>query len=130
MTSKRRRYICQYMKQYRRKHRQELNAYKVKWNKKHPFTKAQLKVRYKAFVKYRDKKRAWLRKIKDVPCKDCGKRYHCCIMEFDHVRGKKLFTIGPGIVGRSTKRLIAEMAKCDIVCANCHRWRTWKRRNH
>ena len=24
--------------------------------------------------------------------------------------------------------LLAEMAKCDLVCANCHRIRTWQRR--
>ncbi len=47
-------------------------------------------------------------------------------MDFDHVHGKKLFTIGSGIV-RALKKVMNEIAKCDLVCANCHRVRTYKR---
>jgi len=65
----------------------------------------------------------WLRKQKDVPCADCGGRFPPECMDFDHVRGKKAFGIG-GRVGRTPlKDLFREMAKCDVVCANCHRIR-------
>jgi hypothetical protein len=33
------------------------------------------------------------------------------------------------MIGRSgAERILAEVAKCDIVCANCHRLRTFERR--
>jgi hypothetical protein len=33
------------------------------------------------------------------------------------------------MVGRAgIDRILAEVAKCDIVCANCHRLRTFERR--
>lgn len=64
--------------------------------------------------------------IKDVPCADCGLRYPPYIMQFDHVRGEKEFNIGRGTSsGVSQERLDAEIAKCDIVCANCHAERTY-----
>lgn len=65
-----------------------------------------------------------LRRLKDVPCADCGKRFPPCAMDFDHVRGEKLFNVGEGV--RFTLSVIlAEAAKCEVVCANCHRIRTF-----
>jgi hypothetical protein len=29
--------------------------------------------------------------------------------------------------GVATEKLLAEIAKCDLVCSNCHRIRTWER---
>jgi hypothetical protein len=46
-------------------------------------------------------------------------------MDFDHVRGEKLFGIAVNM-NISWERLEAEIAKCEIVCANCHRIRTKK----
>lgn len=49
-------------------------------------------------------------------------------MDFDHVRGKKSFNIGGGKMGTpSFEAIEVEIAKCDLVCANCHRIRTEKR---
>ena len=50
-------------------------------------------------------------------------------MEFDHVpeRGKKLRHINR-MWGASAIQLRTEIAKCDVVCANCHRIRTHNRR--
>lgn len=48
-------------------------------------------------------------------------------MDFDHRPGEtKLFDICLGY-RYSRKKLDAEIAKCDVVCANCHRDRTYKR---
>jgi hypothetical protein len=73
------------------------------------------------------KARAFLDGIKDVPCMDCGNKFPPCAMDFDHVRGAKLFDIGRG-KQRNRPELVAEIAKCDVVCANCHRIRTAERR--
>ena len=60
-------------------------------------------------------------------CKDCGVR-DPLVLEFDHVRGSKSFTIGGSRAKRETMpKLLAEMAKCDVVCANCHQIRTHTR---
>jgi hypothetical protein len=48
-------------------------------------------------------------------------------MDFDHVRGEKLFVIGEH-VRRAHNDLLMEIAKCELVCANCHRVRTEQRR--
>ena len=65
-----------------------------------------------------------VRKAKDVPCIDCGKRYPPYVMDFDHVNGEKKFNVGK-FGALSTERVLAEIAKCEVVCANCHRIRTY-----
>lgn len=62
------------------------------------------------------------------PCADCGIEYPPIVMEFDHVRGQKEFSIGNHVKSVSRERLVAEIAKCDVVCANCHRLRTLRRK--
>lgn len=65
---------------------------------------------------------------KSVPCADCRKSYGTYVMQFDHVRGVKLFNISQ-VCGRQPLDVIAaEIAKCDVVCANCHFERTHQRR--
>jgi hypothetical protein len=46
-------------------------------------------------------------------------------MEFDHVpeKGKKLGSV-KAFCGRSQAEFLAEAAKCDVVCRNCHVIRT------
>jgi hypothetical protein len=61
------------------------------------------------------------------PCMDCGKCYHSECMEFDHVRGKKKDNVSH-LCHLSPERIQEEVDKCDLVCANCHRLRTLKRR--
>lgn len=68
-------------------------------------------------------------KLKAVPCADCKQTYPSFVMDFDHVRGEKEFEISDAQHGLpSIKRFLAEIAKCDIVCANCHRIRTHSRK--
>lgn len=64
-------------------------------------------------------------------CMDCGYRAHPAALDFDHRPGEiKLFNIGEEIGNRSRQSLWEEIAKCDVVCANCHRIRTTERRSH
>ena len=72
---------------------------------------------------------AFLAIIKDRPCMDCGKLYHFSAMDFDHKNGlNKRYNVA-NMVGYSKENILAEIAKCDIVCANCHRIRTKRRLN-
>jgi len=65
-------------------------------------------------------------------CVDCGES-DPVVLELDHVRGDKRDHVGKMLSdNRSWKTLLAEMEKCDVVCANCHRRRTartfgWKK---
>lgn len=64
------------------------------------------------------------------PCTDCGRPYPPYVMDFDHVRGVKEFEIGTARTRHvSIEHLLAEIAKCEVVCSNCHRQRTYDRRN-
>ena len=71
-----------------------------------------------------------INRFKDVPCLDCGNRFPFECMDFDHVRGEKKFSIGyegRKLSAKNTDVLLDEIAKCDVVCSNCHRVRTRKR---
>lgn len=60
-----------------------------------------------------------------TPCKDCRKKYPYYVMDFDHVRGKKAHAISSMLrSNRALPSIWAEIKKCDLVCANCHRIRT------
>lgn len=51
-------------------------------------------------------------------------------MDLDHVRGVKEFKVSEAVhhaYGIRMERLMAEIAKCEVVCANCHRVRTQRR---
>jgi hypothetical protein len=60
------------------------------------------------------------------PCLDCGE-HDPVVLEFDHLRDK-LFSIGQELSRRSWPSILAEIEKCQVVCANCHRRRTARRR--
>lgn len=62
-----------------------------------------------------------------TPCGDCGVQYPFYIMQFDHVRGTKKFNLGEARYWTSLARVQDEIAKCEIVCANCHAGRTYAR---
>lgn len=69
----------------------------------------------------------WVAEQKNIPCMDCGVKYNPWVMEFDHREpNEKVAGIGRLIKRGSWKILKDEVAKCDVVCANCHRERTAK----
>jgi hypothetical protein len=69
---------------------------------------------------------AWMIVLKNAPCKDCGHIFPPCAMDFDHVRGVKMFEISRGL-DKPRRAVIDEIAKCDLVCAVHHRIRTAER---
>jgi len=74
--------------------------------------------------------KAWMMRLKAEPCCDCGKSFPACCMDFDHRMGcVKQYNVGSMFAHHYSRGLIEmEIAKCDLVCANCHRIRTQKRR--
>ena len=57
-------------------------------------------------------------------CKDCGYKKHHSALEFDHIKGNKKINIA---FAKSINQAKKEIEKCEVVCSNCHRIRSWKR---
>ena len=69
-----------------------------------------------------------LAELKNQPCMDCGGSFPSPCMDFDHVRGEKIGNVTDLCrKGVRWETVLAEIAKCELVCANCHRLRTWQR---
>ncbi len=78
-------------------------------------------------TKYLVENREYVRQLKSQPCTDCGRSYHWYAMDFDHVRGTKTKDISLMLREHPLERIKEEIAKCDVVCATCHRLRTVRR---
>lgn len=68
-----------------------------------------------------------LLEMRKNPCADCGQTFHPYVMEFDHRQPElKEFSLGRASFGNFNK-IKKELEKCDLVCANCHKLRTYRR---
>lgn len=86
------------------------------------------KTKYAEYTRLnREKKKRIYREAKNKPCADCGILYPWYVMDFDHQRDKE-FNISNNFYTFGIEKLLVEIAKCDVVCSNCHRLRTFK--NH
>ena len=61
-------------------------------------------------------------------CSACGYSAHAAALDFNHVRGTKLFNVSQD-PKRSLHSIMQEIEKCDILCANCHRIHTYENRH-
>lgn len=57
-------------------------------------------------------------------CKDCGYKEHHSALEFDHVMGNKTLNV---CNSKSIAQAKEEIKKCEVVCSNCHKIRTYER---
>jgi diaminopimelate epimerase len=73
------------------------------------------------------KRQAWVNEQKNSPCVDCKVQYPYYVMQFDHIGTDKVANIGRLLHNVGLSRLKMEVAKCEVVCANCHATRTWER---
>jgi len=74
-------------------------------------------------------RRDLINKIKlDRGCAECGYAAHSAALDFNHVRGDKTFSISqdPKI---AMHKLLSEIDKCEILCANCHRVHTYENKH-
>jgi hypothetical protein len=73
--------------------------------------------------------RKWVEqyKLDHSICTDCNVSYPPYVLDFDHLRDKE-FGISRAIYrGTALAKIKQEIKKCEIVCANCHRVRTYER---
>ncbi len=101
--------------------KRQRNYYREIWYPKNNVTE-----RSRAALR-KDKLREYIISLKGGPCTDCGKKYPHYVMDFDHVRGIKVIPVSKMITNGSIARITEEVKKCELVCSNCHRVRTWKR---
>ena len=106
----------------------DANKYKREWHQNnHERARASQKAS-------KHRRQAELKQIykdaKNKPCADCGIQYAYWIMQFDHIKDK-VFAIPRMIANAVTiGRFLAEISKCEVVCANCHANRTFERRQY
>ena len=91
--------------------------------RKRPIRYAQRRLRHKQML-------AWLSDFKSSrPCADCGAFFHPAAMTFDHLPGKtKRGDVSDLLCHGFRRQGLEEIAKCELVCANCHAVRTFVRR--
>ena len=78
--------------------------------------------------KQREQVKQVLDVLKGLPCTDCGNRFPPECMDFDHIENNKFKGVAQLAKVYNLAKVIDEVAKCELVCANCHRIRTRKRR--
>lgn len=82
-----------------------------------------------------ERRKSDLRKFVDdlkrgKPCLDCGAVHEPFVMDFDHRDpSTKIGTISRMMESSTKEAILAEVEKCDLVCSNCHRYRTFGRRS-
>jgi len=79
--------------------------------------------------KYQQSRRELINKIKlEKGCCKCGYNEHSAALDFNHISGVKSFSISqdPKV---ALARLLAEIDKCEVLCANCHRIHTYENRH-
>lgn len=92
------------------------------------------KIKHSAKAKItRDKRfqhrRAFVDWLKSIPCMDCHQSFHTVAMDFDHrdpeLKSNDISKLATDMTV-SDNDLMNEIYKCDVVCSNCHRLRTFK----
>ncbi|HUS33029.1 MAG TPA: hypothetical protein VMZ53_31215 [Kofleriaceae bacterium] len=81
--------------------------------------------------RHRDEVRAWFRELKaTLMCEICGESSPECL-QFHHLHAaSKRFNLSiASSNGRSPKAILAEVAKCRVLCGNCHAKLHWEERN-
>lgn len=83
---------------------------------------------------YKDRKKQemldYVNLLKQKPCMDCGQCFPPIAMDFDHRNAdEKDFCVSVLTCSyTSLDKLSKEIEKCDLVCACCHRIRTFQRK--
>ena len=63
----------------------------------------------------------------EIGCIDCGEKYPYFILDLDHLKDKKFNLSRFWNSTNDIEKVKEEMAKCEVVCSNCHRIRTHSR---
>lgn len=109
------------LRRYRERHKGSIVAKQTEWRREHPDEVQNI------YDRYFEKRRAFFNWLKSAPCIDCGQCFPPECMDFDHITGTKMANVGQ-LLYCSPSRIQKELVHCELVCANCHRTRTVRRR--
>jgi hypothetical protein len=85
---------------------------------------------YKYVKKSIQKRSEWLNTLKSGPCRDCKIDYPPYVKDWHHLDPTtKSFGLGRGRFRNSREKILEEIAKCILLCANCHRIREYGKKN-
>lgn len=96
-------------------------------DKRHRCPSCEMTSRRNASVANYAKRRKVINRLKDKPCMDCGGTFPLVCMQFDHRDPSAKLDKISNLVG-TLRIALAEIEKCDVVCANCHAIRTERQR--
>ena len=86
----------------------------------------------KTMTRTKDKRNKIIKYIQEYKtgkmCTDCKEEYPYWILEFDHLYDKSFTISSFSNFTNSLDRIIEEISKCEIVCSNCHKNRTFNRK--
>lgn len=101
---------------------------------------SQKKAQHESYLRNKDSykqrrtdRRTMLRKLVDdlkaqTPCLDCGIHYPAYVTDYHHrdpeMKDQSISKLVADL--RAVDRILAEIDKCDLLCANCHRIREHK----
>lgn len=72
----------------------------------------------------------WYADLKRSPCTDCGIEYDPVCMQWDHLpEYEKVASLGTLLSLHNKAKILEEIQKCELVCANCHCLRTKSRKS-
>lgn len=116
--------------EYRLIHKEEFKEYRNRYNNSEKGKLQNLKRARKKRNNRRETIVKYIQKLKtDTPCMDCKQYFHYSQLDFDHIAelGDKKDRISNMVYRVSIERVMEELKKCQIVCSNCHRIRSFKR---
>lgn len=96
------------------------NKYQKEYYKKNPESIN------KSLINRRAKIKKLIEECKNIPCADCGIKYPPFVMDFDHLYDKEFNISIASNKAYSEDKVWNEIKKCEVVCANCHRIRTFQ----
>jgi hypothetical protein len=100
--------------------RKNLDAKLYKKNKKRRLIRARI---------VRHERQKWNIELKDgKECTDCRRAFPYYVLHWDHITNDKVTNVSKMIMQACSKeKILKEIAKCELVCANCHAERTFNR---
>ncbi len=126
---------AQYTAQYQKEHPEKIREISRRYRKRHP-ERARENSRKSRNKRQKDKVTVssyLISKYSNIPCMDCSGIFPFCAMDFDH-RPEELKSFGIAtmndlnITSERISKIEKEISKCDLVCATCHRIRTYIKR--